>query len=219
MELSGIDSLKLNDDSTVKVVPAGYDNSKMTHDEFLKVLLANIQWQDPLEAQDISQFIDDSVKLREMEVLNSFETSVDKMVKALDSYSLFWASDFIGKEVQYSGNQTFVKDGRGRAVFNLSSPASQVRVTVLDSSGNVVEEKLFTDLSEGSYPVEIDNPSLPDGYYTVNVSATASDGSPVEVTVESYALVEGVKREKDGKVYAVTGVSEIPLDEITAIGG
>ena len=216
----GLDGIyEVNNESQVKIVPADYDNAKMSQEDFLKVLLANIQWQDPLEAQDISQFIDNSVKLREMEVLNSFESSVDKLISSLDSYSLFFASSFIGKEIQYSGNQTYVKEGKGRALFTLSEPASEVRVSVLDSSGNVVEEKLFTDLSAGTYPIEIDNPSLPDGYYTVSVIAKASDGSSLDVKVESYALVEGVKREEDGKVYALTGVSEIPLDEITAIGG
>jgi len=216
----GLDGIyRMSDESKVKVVPANYDNSKMSHEEFLKVLLANIQWQDPLEAQDISQFITNTVKLREMEVLNSFESNIDKIKDTVDAYSLFFASSFIGKSVQYSGNQTYVKEGKGKIQFTLSEPASRVQVSLLDSSGKVVEEKTFTDLSPGTYPVEIDNSSLPDGYYQVVVNAVASDGSSLDAKVESYALVNGVKKGEDGKVYAVTEISEIPIENITAIGG
>ena len=217
MGLDGIYSV--NDESKIKVVPANYDNSKMSHDEFLKVLLANIQWQDPLEAQDISQFITNTVKLREMEVLNSFESNIDKIKSTVDAYSLFFASSFIGKVVQYLGDQTYVEDGRGKIQFTLSEPASRVQVSLLDSSGKVVEEKTFTDLSPGTYPVEIDNSSLSDGYYRVVVNAVASDGSLIDAKVESYALVNGVKRGEDGKVYAISGISEIPIENITEIGG
>jgi len=216
----GLDGIyRTTDESKVKVVPANYDNSKMSHEEFLKVLLANIQWQDPLEAQDISQFITNTVKLREMEVLNSFESNVGEMKSTINSYALLFASSFIGKTVQYSGDQTYVEGGKGKVQFTLSEPASLVQVSLLDSSGKVVEEKTFNDLSPGTYPVEIDNSSLPNGYYQVVVNAVASDGSSLDVKVESYALVNGVKKGEDGKVYAVTEVSEIPIEDITAIGG
>jgi flagellar basal-body rod modification protein FlgD len=160
-----------------------------------------------------------TVKLREMEVLNSFESSVKEMSAALNSYSLFFASSFVGKEVLYQGNQTLVREGKGKATFALSSPAQEVTVTVTDSEGNVVERKSFYNLESGSYPFEIDNASLKDGYYTVSVSAKAYDGSPVEVKVESYALVNGVRKDEEGKLYAVTELFEIPAENIMAIGG
>jgi len=202
-----------------KVVSANYDNSQMSQSDFLKVLLADLQWQDPLQAENISDFIDNTVKLREMEVLDKFETSVNNFVSSIQSQSLFYASSFIGKTVEYEGNQTYVKDGKGYASFKLSEPASVVKVTVYDSSGNVVEEKVFNNLqADQEYPIEIDNPELPDGYYTVDVEAYNGD-EKVDATVDSYAYVKEVKKEDDGKVYVVTDVSSIPLDKIVGIGG
>jgi len=217
MASDGVHSV--NSDSQVKVLPNNYDNAKMSQEDFLKVLLANIQWQDPLEAQDISEFINNTVKLREMEVLNNFESSVKEMSNSLNSYALFFASSFIGKEVLYQGNQTLVKGGKGKATFSLDSPAQEITLTVTDSDGNLVEKKTFYNLEPGSYPFEIDNASLKDGYYTVSVSAKAYDGSPVEVKVESYALVNGVRKDEEGKLYAVTELFEIPAENIMAIGG
>jgi len=221
MELSGISPYEpfLNDDSEIKVVPEGYDNAQMSQEDFLKVLLANIQWQDPLEAQDISEFIDNTVKLREMEVLGSFETSVNTLKDSLSSYALVFGTSLIDKKVKYEGNQTYVEGGKGEAEFTLKEPAERVVVTVVSPSGEVVDEEVFYALSAGSYPFEIDNPSLADGYYTVSVSAYASDGSPVEVSVYSYGVVSGVERSEDGEVLLVTDVAKIPMDKVTAVGG
>jgi flagellar basal-body rod modification protein FlgD len=214
MELSGI-----SNNEEIKVVPAGYDNAQMSQEDFLKVLLANIEWQDPLEAQDISEFIDNAVKLREMELMNSFENSVSTMTASLSSYSLFMASSLIGKKIKYAGNQTYIEGGKGEITFALSQPASQVKVVITDSYGNIVEEKLFTNLEPGSYPIEIDNPNLPDGYYSVNITAVGYDGEPLEPTVYSLAYVEEVRRDDDGKIYLYTAAGEVAIEDVISIGG
>jgi flagellar basal-body rod modification protein FlgD len=219
MAIDGITTDYFFSSKEPEIVEAGYDNSQMSQEDFLKVLLADIKWQDPLNAADISDFINNSVKLRELEVLNSFESSVKSFVSAIQSQTLIFASSFIGKLVEYEGNQTYVKDGKGYVSFTLSAPADTVTVTVFDQSGNVVEEKVYNNLNAGEkYSVEIDNPDLPDGYYTVTVNAT-SGGTPVDSTVVSLALVEEVRRDESGNVYAVTEVSSIPVDKIIGIGG
>jgi len=191
----------------------------MSQEDFLKILLTDLQWQDPLNANDISDLINNTVKLREMEVLNTFESSIDKFVSSLESQSLFFASSFIGKLVEYEGNQTYVQDGKGYASFTLSAPADTVKVTVFDQSGNIVEENVFYNLNGGEeYPVEIDNPDLPDGYYTVMVEAT-NGGISVEANVKSLAYVKQVRKDETGEVYVVTDVSSIPLSKIIGIGG
>lgn len=213
-----VDGIFLNNDSQVKVVGPDYDNSKMDKQQFLKVLLATLQWQDPLQAEDISDFINNSVKLTEMEVLDNFEDSVNELKSSLKSAELFYATSFIGKEVLYKGDETYVSNGEGKFYFNLKNPAAYVEVVVKDPEGNVVETKTFTNLSAGSYPVEINNPALPDGYYTVSVSAKDSDGNPVSVEVESFAQVEGIRKQDDG-IYLITSQTQIPFENVIGIGG
>jgi len=53
-----------------KVVDANYDNSKMSQNDFLKVLLADLKWQDPMNAKDISDFIDNVYKQHSKRIFN-----------------------------------------------------------------------------------------------------------------------------------------------------
>lgn len=202
----------------IKVVNAGYDNAKMENEDFLKVLLADLQWQNPLEAKDISEFIANTVKLREMEVLSDFQSTVELLKSVNKTNSLLYASSLIGKTIMYEGNQTFVKDGQGKAVFTLEENADTATITIMDENGNVIESKTFTNLQAGTqYPFEINNPDLQDGYYTVYVNAQKGDTS-VKAKIFSYANVNYVERE-DGKVFVSFGNTKVELNKVSQIGG
>lgn len=218
MALSGISSYGTAAfDSGPKVVDAGFDNSEMSQDDFLKVLLADIQWQNPLEAKDVSEFINNSVKLREMEVLNSFETSVKALQGTSGSTQLLQASGLIGKTITYEGDGTVVKNGIGAAEFKLNTNADTVTLTLFDSAGALVDTVNYSDLKGGvSYPFAIDDASLENGYYTVRVEAT-QDGQSVGSSINSQAVVEGVTR-NNGSLSAYFNDREVSLDSITQIG-
>ncbi|NPA12612.1 MAG: flagellar hook capping protein [Aquificae bacterium] len=200
------------------IVDANFDNSTMTNEEFLKVLLADLQWQDPLNANDITEFIDNTIKLREMEVLNSFQQTVDLLKEVSSTNSLLYAATLIDQTVYYEGNSTYVKDGSSTVKFKLEDDADTVRITVIDSEGNIVDQQTFQFLDGGiEYPFEINNPDLPDGYYTIFVEAEKG-GEPVVATVISEGLVESVLKTPDG-IKLVINNNEVDLNSIVQIGG
>ncbi len=214
MELTGISEYL----KKPQIVQAGYDNSKMENEDFLKVLLADLAWQDPLDAKDISDFINNTVKLRQMEVLNDFQQTVKMLEEASEVNSLLYASNLIGKKVFYEGIYTYIENGKSKVKFKLEDNADIVKITVLDQSGNVVEEENFSNL-EGNkeYPFEIDNPSLSDGYYTVYVEAK-KDNKTVKATLISEGIAESVMRTTEG-IKVVIHNNEIDLNSIVQIGG
>ncbi len=214
MELNGIeDYLK-----QPEIVDAGYDNAKMDNEDFLKVLLADLQWQDPLNANDISEFINNTVKLREMEVLNDFQETVELLEKANEVNSLVYASNLIGKKVFYEGINTYVEDSKSEVKFTLEDNADIVKITVMDENGSVVETETFYNLDGGrEYSFEIDNPELPNGYYTVYVEAT-QDEQPVKATLLSEGYVESVLKTNEG-IKVLVYNEEIDLNSIVQIGG
>ncbi|WP_457642978.1 flagellar hook assembly protein FlgD [Persephonella sp.] len=214
MELTGVnDYLK-----KPEIVDANYDNAKMDNEDFLKVLLADLAWQDPLNANDITDFIDNTIKLRQMEVLNDFQQTVDMLESVSQTNSLLYASGLIGKKVYYEGFYTYVENGSSTVKFKLEDSADIVKITVMDSEGNIVEQESFSNL-EGNkeYPFEINNPELADGYYTVYIEAE-KNGETVKATVISEGLVDSVLKTDDG-IKVVVNNNEIDLNSIVQIGG
>lgn len=200
-----------------KIVDANYDNSKMSNSDFLKVLLTDLQWQDPLNAKDVSDFLDNTVKLRQMESLDSFQKLADALSKFTNS--ILTASSLIGKKVMYEGNQTYVQNGQSQIEFKLSNPASIVKVSIVDKNGNIVEENTFKDLNGNTiYPYEISNKNLTDGYYTVYISAKDSSGKDVSYTVYSTGIVGSVYKDSNGSISAKIDNKSVSLDKILEIG-
>jgi len=198
-----------------KVVDANYDNSKMSQNDFLKVLLADLKWQDPMNAKDISDFIDNSVKLRQMESLDG----IQKLVDTLSTFtnSIVNASSMIGKKVKYEGNQTYVSQGQSNIEFKLNAPAQNVKVSLVDSNGNIVEQKEFTNLNGNTaYPLSIENQNLTDGYYKVLVSAKDSAGNDVQATIYSTGIVNGILKD-NGSLSAKINNVNVSLDKILEI--
>jgi flagellar basal-body rod modification protein FlgD len=198
-----------------KVVDANYDNSKMSQNDFLKVLLADLKWQDPMSAKDISDFIDNSVKLKQMESLDS----IQKLADTLSTFtnSIVNASSMIGKKVKYEGNQTYVSQGQSNIEFKLNAPAQNVKVSLVDSNGNIVEQKEFTNLNGNTtYPLSIENQNLTDGYYKVLVSAKDSAGNEVQATIYSTGIVNGILKD-NGSLSAKINNVNVSLDKILEI--
>ncbi len=202
----------------IAVYDANYDNSQMSQEDFLKVLLANFQYQDPFEAEDISQFIDDTLSLRQLETMDNFEEAVATLTSGSSATLLLQASSLIDQKVLYEGNMTYFQNGSSKIEFTLADSADTVELYVYDAEGNVVESETFTGLSAGTlYPFEIENGSIADGYYSVSI--VAKNGSEnVESVVYSTALVSGIERYGD-QIVALYDYGSIDIDTIKQIGG
>lgn len=216
MAIEAIDTITGVNGKEIKVYDANYDQSQMDQEGFLKVLLTSFQYQDPFETQDINKFIENTVKLRELEVMRGFEDSVSMLN---DNNTLFFnTTNLIDKNVLYKGNETYVENGKSEIAFELAEDAPQATVYIYDEEGEVVATKEFTTLNAHQrYSFELDDPEIADGYYEVSVVAKSGE-EKIDATVYSTAKITGVQ--KDGlDILALFEKGQIKINEIEKIGG
>ncbi len=216
MPLEALSTIQGVSGKEIPVYGANFDNSQMDQEDFLKVLLTSFAYQDPFETQDISKFIDNTVKLRELEIMKNFEDSVQAL--SGNDALLLNATNLIGKNIKYEGDRVYVANGRGHVEFKPLQAADSATVYLYDVSGNVVAQKSFTDLQPNStYNFDIVDSGIDDGYYRVSVIAKKGE-EPVEVKLYSEAKVEGVEKGDEGIVALVDG-QKISIADIVKIGG
>ncbi len=216
MAIEAIDTLQGLSGKEIKVYDATYDNSQMNQEGFLKVLLTSFKYQDPFEAQDIAKFIDNTVKLRELEVLKNFEDSVS----ALSSNSTLFmnATNLIGKTVMYKGDETYVHNGKSEVHFSLKEDAQQAILYLTDEKGEVVAKKEYSNLkAKEPYTFVLDDKEIEDGYYKVSVVAKNGQ-EKVDAQIEASALVTGIQKEGND-IVAIYDKGTINIAEIEKIGG
>ena len=180
--ISGISSVNENipNDST----PA------LGQDEFLKMFLAQLQHQDPLNPMDSTEFSAQLAQFSSLEQLFNVNHNLESLTSLQNQASQFQALDFIGKEVSAAGNIINLKqDSTPLGEFTLGS-TSDCTLLIIDQDGYPVRTISLGVLAQGENTFEWDGYDdagnmMDEGIYGFEITAIAEDGSfvPVETRI------------------------------------
>ncbi len=167
-------------------------------DDFLKLLVAQLKNQDPLQPQDNTAFIAQLAQFSSLEQLQNVSGQLDSLLTAQTTGNQVAETSLVGKTVHYTGN-TVTTDGQsgGKLQAVLADSADKVSTLVTDSSGKIVRLLSSTNASAGKLDIAWDgldqngNPA-PAGTYTLTVSAAKTNGTAVSLTEQTSGVVTGV---------------------------
>ena len=154
---------------------------------FLNLLTTQLQNQDPTNPVDSNQFTQQLVEFAGVQQQVQGNTYLQQILAATQGNQVSSASSYIGTTIQATGNQASLSGGKATFGYTLPSAASNVQVTVKDSTGNTVFTGTGTGNS-GSNTVSwngtnnLTGVSEPAGVYSISVSATAANGTAITAT-------------------------------------
>lgn len=188
---------------------------------FLKLLVAQLQHQDPTNTQDPSQMIQQLTGFSTLEQLQALGTQIQGL--QVQTQGLFQAqvAGLVGKKILVPSNTVSLDGGKASFGVNLSGDAQKVTITIKDASGNVVRTLTLDGAKAGVNKVDwngrnAQGSTVADGNYTVEVQATDANGNPVTAQTNSYLRVDAVTF-KEGLVFLVAGGRTYSLSEVTEI--
>jgi flagellar basal-body rod modification protein FlgD len=172
------------------------DSLGATEDRFLKLLVAQMRNQDPLNPLDNAQVTSQMAQLSTVSGINKLADLMQSLTSSFGQTQSLQAAGMIGRSVLTEGSSIVLKGGTAMGGFELASPADQVVVQVKDAAGNLIHS---TNLGAQSAGVTVfqwdgvaDNGSaVPDGNYRFEVRAL-QNGQPVQATRLSYGTVASV---------------------------
>jgi flagellar basal-body rod modification protein FlgD len=165
----------------------------LTSLDFLKILVAEFQNQDPTAPSDPTTFATQLVQFANLGRLES----IDQAVQQPASEGLMQAaSAFLGREVVAAGNQVGVKNGKATSIVYAPVKADAYSAFVYDGSGNQVDQVSLGDLPANSLQTFTWSPSssVTDGAYGVKIVSSgqvALSGLLEQGVVQSVALSNG----------------------------
>jgi len=192
-------------------------------DQFLKLLMAQLQNQDPLSPLDTNQFTQQLVEFSGVEQQLQTNSTLNALLSVNDATQRSSAATFIGKTINADGATTALTVG-GTATWQVTSPqdAPKATLVVTDANGNQVFSQTTT-LSSGIQNFtwngqESDGTAAPPGMYTLTVSAQDATGAAINATTNVQGTVDGVVFDSSGPILTV-GTLRIPLSQLTQVGG
>ena len=176
-----------------------------TQNQFLSLLVTQLQNQDPLNPMDNAEVTSQIAQLSTVNGINQLNSTLLSLSGQMDVSQSMQAAGLIGKTVLVPGSKislgTDATDPTRKQAtafgVDLVSDATQVTVSILDASGKAVRQMNLGAHAAGVLSLSWDGTgdggaALPDGAYTFQVGATAADGSQVAANALAAGTVDNV---------------------------
>ena len=212
--ISAIDSTTTGVDT-----PSSAPAKVLDKDDFLNLLVAQLQHQDPLNPAEGTEFTAQLAQFSSLEQLSNINNNLENMELFQTAMTNSQAVSYIGKEITAQGNAVQLESGRSAAChFELDAPAALAAVTVYDASGGFVRSFETGPLSSGRQSAVWDgtdnngNLAAP-GSYSFEVQAVDADNQSLNVTPLISSVVTGVSF-KNQTASLITELQTIAIDDV-----
>jgi flagellar basal-body rod modification protein FlgD len=198
----------------------------MGKDDFLKMMIAELKNQDPMNPMDGTQYASQLAQFSSLEQLTNLNDTMTASAATnstlTQSINNMMVSNLIGKETKLSGSD-IVLNGQSSIDlgYNIPSQASSVEVNIYDSNGALVKTIDSSKLSSGDSKLSWDltdnkGSIVANGDYTFKVTAEDASGNSITAGLYKYGTIDGVKFNSSGTVVLIDG-AEYSISEITEI--
>ncbi|MGE0443258.1 MAG: flagellar hook assembly protein FlgD [Gemmatimonadales bacterium] len=205
------------------VVPkaaTGAGKADLDREDFLHLLVTQLQHQDPLNPLEPDAFAAQLAQFSSVEQLTKLNSTIaaqqaDSAARTLLDKTNLGAS-LIGRHVIAEGNQLQVGgDGSSRIRLDVAGTGGTAVLKLYDVAGNEVASRSLGAVSGGARTI-VPPKDLPTGEYYYSVSVENAAGEPVSVRTYTEGVVDGVTFES-GQVLLRIGSLRVPLDKLTEI--
>jgi flagellar basal-body rod modification protein FlgD len=205
---------------------AGSIGDSVTEDRFLKLLMAQMKNQDPLNPLDNAQVTSQMAQISTVNGIEQLNATIKAMQAGNADMQAVQATSLVGHQIYSSGNAITLADGQASGAFELPEGAEKVTLVIKSQSGMVVDtQDLQLPPGRTTWPAGIHAfswdgktssgaPSTP-GNYSFEVKA-ASGKAAATANPLSISTVDGVNR-SNGSVSANTSRGAIDISAIRRV--
>lgn len=146
-------------------------NDTASADRFLKLLVAQMQNQDPLNPMDNAQVTTQMAQISTVDGIGQLNTTVQGLNAQFVQMQALQGASLVGRDVTVPGNQFTVTGTGAEAAFELAGAADSVKVEVLNGAGHVVDTLDLGALGDGRHGFEWDPGTADPAVHTFRVKA------------------------------------------------
>jgi flagellar basal-body rod modification protein FlgD len=197
-------------------------SSALGKDEFLKLLVTQMRYQDPLSPMDNAQFTAQLAQFSSLEQLFEVNSNLSALGQSQGPAEMASVNGFIGRDILARGDGAVLgEEGDASIQFSLDGPADAVSVLIQGEDGSTVGTLPVGALPGGANEVAWDGRDatgtrLPAGTYRFSVVAQDALGASVEARTEVRGVVQGALYDGDAS-YLVVGNRQVALSDVIAV--
>ncbi|TNC80471.1 MAG: flagellar biosynthesis protein FlgD [Oleiphilus sp.] len=207
-----------------------WENTKATEkkeelgrNEFMELMIAQLENQSPLDPQDNGAFISQLAEFSALEEMQTLNSTVNNFSTQFQSSQALQASAMVGRSVLVPGTEAPLSpSGTIEGVVEIPSSTSSLRISILNGSGELVNEFNLGQQAAGAIPFIWDGTNaegelMPYDDYTIRADINVSGETQQASTLLS-ANVNSVSIAQTGDITLnLQGLGAIPLENVREI--
>ena len=206
--------------------PVNRDQKKeLGKNEFLELLVAQLNNQNPLDPQDNGEFISQLAQFSSLEGIEKLNDSMGNIINSVHSSQALQAATLVGKNVVIPTDTAVVDTTVGLDGHVLvPQSSSNVLINVYDAGGSLVHTINLGAMETGNHTFNWDGTNsngdlMPSGKYRFEAEGSF-DGKSESLYTMLPAQVESVTMSPKGGgiLLNLAGLGAVPLSEIQIIG-
>lgn len=183
-------------------------------DRFMKMLIAQMKNQDPLNPMDNAEMTSQLAQLNMVSGINQLNSTLSGLAANQQSNQDISAAGLLGHTVLVPGNHTALSNGKANITMDLKQSADEVAVSILDGQGHVVRSLTLGPQSQGMQTIQWDGQTdegtqAANGNYTFKIDAVTA-GQAVTANGLSYGAVQSVSLNG--------GLLKVNVDQVGDVG-
>ena len=211
---------RVEDDSILNANPL--ESKALNKDDFLRLLMTQMQHQDPLNPLDNTEFLSQLSQFSQLEQIYNVNQNILDLTDSQNSIRDYLLPNLLGKNVKVAGSQIHLSNQDGvNLSFDLMDYAEKVTITIYDDDDRQMKTIQNLNQEGGSHNVHWDGTNdkgqkVSEGNYTFKVTASNNDES-VWVTPYMIGQVKEIIFSKEEGPLVQLENQKIPISNISQI--
>ncbi len=215
----GADKAPAVQSASTTAVDSNPNSTESLSNEFITLMVAQIQNQDPLNPADGTEYVSQLAQFSQVESTENMVALMQNQMVMLDNMQVLSTANLVGEQVTVRSD-SFIADGQSTVSGNLELSASSNTVTLelTDSRGQTHLVPLGAQ-SAGSVDFAIDSADLGiEGPVTINV--LLDEGQNYNPAINLSGVVGGVTISSNTgtSILNIPGIGDVPFYDITTFG-
>ncbi len=195
----------------------GLASASEQSDRFLKLLVAQLNNQDPMNPMDNAQMTSQMAQINTVSGIQQVNESIKALASQFASMQMLQGTSMIGHDVLTNGNTMTVNNGVGRASFELAGNADKVTVQISTPGGQILDTVELGSQSRGQVNFEWNASGYTGSAAPVFKVSASQTGRPVAASSMGRDTVVGVSHDGANMNLALKSGATVAYNAVKAI--
>ncbi len=198
-------------------------SNELGKNEFMKLMIAQLENQNPLDPQDNGAFISQLAEFSSLQEMQGISASVNNFTNQFRSSQALQASAMVGRSVLVPASSSPLSPGGTiSGMVDLKSSTGSLNISIFNGSGELVNQFNLGQQAAGTVPFVWDGTNskgeqMPFDTYRIKAQAT-QNGTSTQLSTLLSANVNSVSiGQKGGISLNLSGMGTVPLEQVREI--